>query len=187
MSQISNLFAAVAVMVLCIVFGCKENEEVIGSDKCIFMEHHIGTQGEIIEGNYKEGPMYDSPSYSYYNETGILSGYIDFNINQSLKVVLGNGISRSGAAGSGVSTMLMGIYELPYENNNFEIKDIESDGTIHLVYNDSTIVLKSNEEWINKSSAIDTQNNAGEIAKANLITTDRIVNYGIIEKSNIRQ
>jgi hypothetical protein len=36
------------------------------------------------------------------------------------------------------------------------------------------------------TSIIDTQNNAGEIAKAKLTWTDRIVNYGIIEKSNIK-
>ena len=82
--------------------------------------------------------------------------------------------------------MLLGINKLPFEYDNFKITNVEVNGTIHLLYNDSIIVLKRNEEWIKLTSIIDTQNNAGEIAKAKLTWTDRIVNYGIIEKSNIK-
>lgn len=74
---------------------------------------------------------------------------------------------------------------MPFVKGKFEIKQIESDGTVHIQYNDSLIVLKSNEEWVNVTSEIDTQDFGAGIAKANIITTDKIVNYGIIEKSKI--
>jgi len=184
----SLIMSVIATFSLFIVSGCEKNQDdwEITSDKCVFIEHHINTDGELIEGNYREGPGYDVPTFSFDSVTGILSGHINFQTNKSLKLIFGNGRSSSGVAGTGVSTMLLGINKLPFEYDNFKITNVEVNGTIHLLYNDSIIVLKRNEEWIKLTSIIDTQNNAGEIAKAKLTWTDRIVNYGIIEKSNIK-
>jgi len=179
----------IAIISICVFFvsGCNQDDWEIDSDKCVFIEHHINTYGELIEGNYVEGPGVDTPTFSFDSVNGILSGSIGFELSNSLKVIYGNGISYWGVAGSGVSTRLLGIYKLPYQQENFKITQVETNGTIHLQYNDSIIVLKSNEEWVNISTYIDIQNNAGEIAKAKLTTTDRFVNYGIIEKSNVRK
>ena len=185
----SLMLSVIATISLFIVSGCEKNQDEweITSDKCVFIEHFSQTDGELIEGNYREGPGYDVPTFSFDSVTGVLSGNINFQINKSLKLVFGNGRGSSGVAGTGVSTMLFGIYKLPFENGNFKITNVEANGTIYLRYNDSTIVLKRNEEWTRISSFIDIQNNAGEIAKAKLTSTDRIVNYGIIEKSNIKE
>jgi len=183
----SIVSTVIATIGLFIVYGCDTNKDdwEISTDKCVFIEHDEITEGELIEGNYITGPMIDSPSYSYNSSAGILSGYISFDINKSLKLVYGRGRCLTGVAGGGVSTMLFGIYELPYQTQNLHITNVEANGTVHLLYNDSTIILKSNEEWIHITSGIDIQNNAGEIAKAKLTTTVRIVNNGIILKSNI--
>jgi len=185
----SLMLSVIATISLFIVSGCEKNQDEweITSDKCVFIEHFSHTDGELIEGNYREGSGYDVPTFSFDSTTGVLSGNINFQINKSLKLVFGNGRGSSGVAGTGVSTMLFGIYKLPFENGNFKITNVEANGTIYLRYNDSTIVLKRNEEWTRISSFIDIQNNAGEIAKAKLTSTDRIVNYGIIEKSNIKE
>ena len=185
----SLMLSVIATISLFIVSGCEKNQDEweITSDKCVFIEHFSQTDGELIEGNYREGPGYDVPTFSFDSTTGVLSGNINFQINKSLKLVFGNGRGSGGVAGSGISTMLFGIYKLPFENGNFKITNVEANGTIYLRYNDSTIVLKRNEEWTKITSFIDTQNNAGEIAKAKLTSTDRIVNYGIIEKSNIKE
>lgn len=71
----------------------------ISTDKYIFIEHKVITDGEIIEGNYISGQMIDSPSYSYDSYTGKLSGYIGFKINNSLKLVYGRGLCYTGIAG----------------------------------------------------------------------------------------
>jgi hypothetical protein len=183
----SLFISGITTFSLFVVSGCEKNQDdwEITSDKCVFIEHFSHTDSELIEGNYREGPGYDVPTFSFDSVTGVLSGHINFQINKSLKLIFGNGRSSGGVAGTGVSTMLSGIYKLPFENDNLKITNVEVDGTIHLLYNDSTIVLKRNEEWIKIKSVIDTQNNAGEMAKAKLTLTDRIVNYGIIEKSTI--
>ncbi len=176
--------------ILFLVFSCEKNQEedwIIGSDKCVFIDHHINTHGELIKGNYFEGPQIDFPTYTFSAETNILSGDINFQLNNTLKIIYGNGSSLSGLAGGGAGTGLSGVYELPYEQGVFKIMDLESNGTVHLLYNDSSIVLNSNEEWVNITSRIDTQDFAEGIAKANLITTDKFVNHGIIKKANIEK
>jgi hypothetical protein len=177
-------------IILILVVSCDKNQEedwIINSGKCIFIDHHINTHGELIEGNYIEGPQVDFPTYTFNAQNKILSGDINFSISKSLKIIYGNGISLSGLAGGGAGTGLTGIYELPYEQGAFKIIDVESNGTVHIMYNDSLIVLNIDEEWINITSRIDTQDFGEGIAKANLITADKFVNYGIIEKSDIEK
>ena len=174
-------------MLIFIVSGCNQDDWEIKSDKCVFLEHHISTDGELIEGNYVEGPGIDSPTFTFDSTNKILNGVMFFEINKSLKVIYGNGKSFGGVAGYGVSTSLLGIYEIPYSLGNLKIESVETNGTIHFLYKDSTIVLKSNEEWADTTTHIDIQNNSGEVAKAILTNIDRFVNYGIIEKSKIKK
>jgi len=163
-----------------------EKEWEIGSDKYVFIDHHIHTHGELIEGEYPF-MFIDFPTYSFDTETNTLSGMINFDINKTLKVVYGSGSSLSGCVGSGAGTVLSGVYELPYENNGFRIVKIEPDGTAHIEYNDLSIILKGGEEWVDITSRIDTQQFGDQIGKANLTITDKIVNYGILDKSKIEK
>jgi len=172
------------------LYSCEKNEIqeeewIITSDKCVFIDHHINTNGELIEGNYIGGLNIDFPTYNFNETSRILTGEFDFKLNNSLKIIYGKGRSLSGVVGAGSASSLNGIYDLPFTVGKFEIKVIEPDGTAYIGYNDSLIVLKSNEEWIDQSSEIDIQDYGEGVAKANIITTDRIVNYGIIEKLKI--
>lgn len=182
------ILTVITAFALFLVFSCEKNQEedwIISSDKCVFVDHHVNTNGELIEGNYQGGLNIDFPTYNFNQTSKILKGEFDFEINKSLKIIYGNGKSLSGVVGAGAATGLFGGYDLPYAKGKFEIKQIDFDGTVHIQYNDSLIVLKSNEEWVNVTSEIDTQDFGEGIAKANIITTDKIVNYGIIEKSKI--
>ncbi len=188
--KIKNGLIAIATIIstLMIVNSCEENQEenwIISSDKCVFVDHHVNTNGELIEGNYQGELNIDFPTYNFNQTSKILKGEFDFEINKSLKIIYGNGKSLSGVVGAGAATGLFGVYDIPYAKGKFEIKQIDFDGTVHIQYNDSLIVLKSNEEWVNVTSEIDTQDFGEGIAKANIITTDKIVNYGVIEKSKI--
>ncbi|HCY41798.1 MAG TPA: hypothetical protein DHV48_10650 [Prolixibacteraceae bacterium] len=182
------ILTVITAFTLFLVFSCEKNQEedwIISSDKCVFVDHHVNTNGELIEGNYQGGLNIDFPTYNFNQTSKILKGEFDFEINKSLKIIYGNGKSLSGVVGAGAATVLYGGYDIPYAKGKFEIKQIDFDGTVHIQYNDSLIVLKNNEEWVNVTSEIDTQDFGEGIAKANIITTDKIVNYGIIEKSKI--
>jgi hypothetical protein len=182
------LISAIFITSLVIVTGCGKNDEenwIISSGKCVFVDHHINTDGQLIEGNYQGGLNIDFPTYSFNETSKILSGEFNFEINKSLKLIYGDGSSLSGVVGSGAGTCLYGIYDLPYKKGYFEIKEIKPDGTVHIQYMDSSIVLKSNAEWVVVTSETDTQDYGEGIAKAMITTTDKIVNHGIIEKSKI--
>ena len=156
----------------------------ISPDKYVFIDHHIHTHGELIEENYR-GPMIDSPTYNFDEETRTLKGIITFDVNDTLRVVYGSGSSLTGAAGGGKDTMLYGVYELPYDHHEFRILYIDFDGTAYLLYKNVSIPLKSGEEWVNITSRTDIQQFGDQQGVANLITTDRITNYGIMNKSKI--
>ena len=74
----------------CIQQKQQTNEDVTSSDKYIFITHQIDTSGELLEGTYF-GSFIDRPTYSFNEATGNLSGWIDFEINNSLKIIYGAG------------------------------------------------------------------------------------------------
>ena len=192
-----GLIAIIAIIVAVIFAGCTEEAPtptpttnlspspapwIILPNKYVFIDHHIHTYGELIEGSYPS-LMVDFPTYNFNKETGSLSGMINFDINETLKAVYGGGISLSGAAGGGAATGLSGVYELPYEKGGITILKIDSDGTAYIVYKGVSIILKNDEEWVNITSRVDIQ----ETGKAKLTETDKIVNYGILDKSKIEK
>jgi len=152
--------------------------------KFVFVEHSIRIHGELIEGDYPR-KMIDFPTYRYDRKIGILQGRIVFSVNDSLRVVFGSGLGLSGAAGGGASTGLSGVYKLPYEEEGLKILSIDSDGTVHIGYRNESIILKIGEEWVRTSSEIDVKEFRGQTGKAELTTTDRIMNYGILDSSNL--
>ena len=155
----------------------------VGTDQYVFIDHHIHTHGELIAGVYGE-MMIDFPTYRFHQDTGTLEGIIGFEIDEELKVIFGGGSSLSGCAGGGAATRLTGIYEVPYEHNGFKIVRIGPDGTTNLEYEGESIVLTSGEEWVKEESRFDVQPPFG---LARLTTTDKIVNYGILDKSGIEE
>jgi hypothetical protein len=185
-----GLLVILVVISIILVSGCGQEEPKkeweIGSDKYVFVDHHIHIHGELIEGEYPF-MFIDFPTYSFDKETSTLRGMIDFDINATLKIVYGSGSSLSGCVGSGAGTVLSGVYELPYEHDGLKIVKIEPDGTAHIEYNGVSIILNTGEELVNTISKIDAQQFGDQIGKANLTITDRIVNYGILDKSKIEK
>lgn len=160
----------------------QQDEWPISPDKYVFIDHHVHTHGESIEGECPT--LYiDFPTYSFSEVEKTLSVRTDFKVDSSVKIIYGDGVSLSGDGGAGAATGLKAVYELPFEQRGLEIVNVEPDGTAHLKYNGLSIILKSGEKWVNTTTKIDTQNSC----KRNLTITDRIVNYGILDKSKIKK
>jgi hypothetical protein len=188
----------VAAILLITVFGCSSSKTTtlastttssttaklaISPDGYVFIDHHVDTRGELIEGKYPF--MYiDFPGYFF--DGGTLTGQFDFKIDDTLKMIYGAYNSLSGCAGTGISSSLYSANVLPYENNGFKILGIQPDGTAQIEYNGVSIILKSGESWEQTTSRIDTKESQGQSGTAKLTTTDTIVNYGILDKSKIK-
>ncbi len=154
------------------------------SNKYIFLDQHAQIDGKIIEGGGTcAGPLIDFLNHSFNKETKVVSGMINFEAtNEKLKVVFGSGLSLSGGAGGGISTELTGIYEIPYKNSKIEINKVDSEGTIYFLYKGKEITLKSGEEW----KEVKTEIIRRESCERKDTITDRIINYGILDKDKIQ-
>lgn len=163
----------------------------IPADKFLFLDHHIVTDGKVIEGDYG-GAQIDMPTYEFDEETQTLSGSMDFGTGPDLKVVYGVGESLRGAAGEGSSTALYGITGLPftideaYGSPTLEILEVSADGTARMRYRDQQITLKPKGTWSKTFSRIDEQVWGDRNGKAKLISRDTIVNHGILDKSKLQ-
>ncbi|OGO57805.1 MAG: hypothetical protein A2025_03485 [Chloroflexi bacterium RBG_19FT_COMBO_47_15] len=192
-----NLFIGILVAsssVLAISCVSPRNEWAISPDKYVFIDHHINTYGECIEGDCQRLCI-DFGTYHFDEAENTLNIYdwnvfndlIDFRINSALKIVYGDGESLSGDAGMGAATGLSFVYKLPYKQGELEIVKVEPDGTAHIKYNEVSIILKSGEKWANTTTRVDTRQDSDGSFKLNLTITDTIINYGILDKSKIRQ
>jgi len=164
-------------------FEVKPEIQILSPEKYVFLELWTHRSGEVIEGRCM-GPRIDHPTYYFNEKEGILGGAIDFEINESLKIIYGRGIDLSGAAGGGAASKLSGIYRLPYtdEVENLTIKELGDDGTLTLIYQGKEITLKAKESW--KTTKVEIAN--WEICKVKLITKIEIKNYGILDKEKIK-
>jgi hypothetical protein len=166
----------------------KEESETwgISTKNFVFIEHSIVTQGQLLQTPYdNDGPHLEFPTYSYNAATKVLTGLINFNITDDLKVVLGNSKSITGFAGSGTASGLTGLTRLPYKYEQFEISKVDADGTAYINYKGEAFVLKSGENWSDETSEIVTQQHGDRTGKINKVTTDKITNFGIWEKTKI--
>lgn len=171
------------------VGGCeKESTDTwgISKEKYVFIEHSIVTQGQLINSPYdNNGPHLEFPTYSYNASTKVLTGLINFTVSDDLKVVFGNSKSLTGFAGSGTASGLNGLTRLPYKYELLEIAKIDADGTAYINYNGEAFVLKSGQDRSVKTEEMVTQQQGDRTGKVNMVTTDKITNHGIWEKSNI--
>jgi WD40 repeat protein len=197
-----EVWVAVLVIGLILIGGCVVKQGwAISPDKYVFIEHIFNTDGEVTAGGGEGGlecykhEYIDFPTYEFENRTktlsvGLWQGEIP-NVNDTLKIVYGTGYSQSGAAGSGASTWLVGVYELPYKySSTFKIMSATSDGAVSLLYNNKSIELKSGETWENKT--VSWKNETGweyvgwnATCRVKVVESDRITNYGILEKFKI--
>ena len=170
--------------------GCTNDKDVttspIPADKIILIEYHSNTFGEIINGTYPYFMYIDFPTYFINEEDKTLQSVFAepmFEVNNSLIGVIGSGISLSGTAGGGASTWLYPAYSLPENAQEITLESVFENATVDIIYNNMSIRLLPNESY-NKSYTR-VQEDETEGWKCEMVTTDTIKNYGLIEKSNI--
>ena len=147
----------------------------------LFIDRHVHVDGTCVEGECLPGPMIDFPTYSFDPETGTLDSRLVLEVSDDLKVLYGNGMSLGGIAGGGAATGLTGVYTVPAEIEGLSIVQVDRDGTAYLEHGGALLVLAPAETWTNTTEEVREQGTG----KARLITTDTIVNYGILDKDNI--
>lgn len=161
----------------------------IPSDKYVFIDRHVSRSGEAVSGTCGGGMMIDFPMYSFNRETGELGGMSarEFEVNDSLKIVLGDGVSLGGALGGGASTYLTPVYALPFEKGRVRITGVSSDGLAVMASGNETITLPAGETWTTTTSVTTREFTGGDGTCAVTITTkETIYNAGILAKSKIR-
>lgn len=163
----------------------KDDDEITESDSYIFIEQHKITHGEHISGPDRPLLMIDFPTYSFNTDTRTLNGIIDFEINKDLDLIFGSGSCLSGIAGGGCGTGLSAVYNIPYERGDFELLKAEPNGNIVVLYGEEVLALAAGEEWIIETIKLDTLQVEGENSIIKLTDTDRITNFGVLNKADI--
>ena len=167
--------------------GCDINGETEDKVNYLFVEHQIQKHGVLLSG--PEPPLWqiDFPTYSFNADSGILTGIFNFEVDDNLKIIFGSGTCLSGTAGGGCGTGLSGVNSIPFQRENFEILKTDEKGKIIFEYNNKVYALNAGEEWKTEVTGNDTVlvNKTKSISK--ITVTDRITNFGFIDKSKIRQ
>ncbi|AKB85217.1 hypothetical protein [Methanococcoides methylutens] len=193
-SHILSLLLVCFVMAgLVFTAGCISDENIsedesAGFENILFLDHHINSHGEFIEGDTWPMLAIDFPTY-YFDEENqalhITAPREPFEVNSSLMMIAGDGSSLSGVIGMGAGTMTYAAYSLPHEVNSYEVISISKEGTVVISYNDEEIVIEAGEKWENIENTTEESEEGQPYAKVNITTTDTFINYGFLEKGDI--
>lgn len=175
------------VLLLLVSVSCNKEESDPSLRQYLFLEQHLSVSGELVSGSELPAIQIDFPTYTFNQETGELTGVIDFSIDNNLKMIYGSGTSLSGTAGAGVATGLSGVYEIPYERGSFELLKLDDDGNVVFMYKDDVHSLKSGEIWTYETEVYDTLTVDNQVSISKITSTDRITNFGFQDKNNIRK
>ena len=124
--------------------------------------------------------MIDFPSYSFSDgRLQLYTGLADLDVNKDMIGFFGLGISNAGAMGSGASSELLVIQQLPFAGWNISIQSILEDGTLALQLADGqTYWLHPGQEWIEYA-----ENDPDP--SCHIIITGRLTNFGLLDGENI--
>jgi hypothetical protein len=159
-----------------------------GTDQVVFLEIRQEEDGRVIRGDFPDGPMIDAPTYMFDPYSRSLASHkLPFNIDDTLKIVLGRSTALRGVAGAGMENRLIGIFNLPYRNEQIIVRGVDRQGTAYLLFRNQPIAVEHGEEWNEMTTRRDTINTPRGQSIAEFTRSIRIINYGLLDKSDIRQ
>ena len=152
------LILTVVFLIFCFPSTPSEVKKKAMSYEFIFLEYWVNEDGRVIEGEPLKLTI-DFPTYWLNEGSNELRGVVDpetLQVNSSLKLIYGFGISYSGDRGEGAMSFLYGVYSLPFvdRDNELEIVSLSGDGTVVINIGGTTVSLKAGEEWESSSKTI---------------------------------
>lgn len=165
--------------------ACIFNDDDDKPGSYLFIEQFTQTDGVLISGPEPPLLQIDFPTYRYDEDLKTLNGIIDFELNKDLRFIYGGGTCLSGTAGNGCATGLTGVYDIPYENETFELLKIEENGTIRFIYEDDVFSLAANDKHVVLHSYMDTIDVDGIKSISEITTTLTISNCGFISSEDV--
>lgn len=196
MTRLSVLLVVLSLVLLsagCVKYAPLADEDrwTIPPSQYVFIDRHVSQSGEVINGSCTGGLMIDFPTYSFNRDTKELSGISthSLEVNNTLKIIYGDGMSLGGDLGGGAATGLIPVYALPFEEGSVIIRGVSPDGLAILAAGNETIALPAGETWTNTSVTTGSDPFAGSDSTCTIrITrTETIYNAGIVDKSLIRK
>jgi len=189
----SARYVVVGVIASIILFGCAPRAEKaipwpFDEDRYIFIEYRMEEDGRVIQGEYPSGPVIDFPTYMFDPYRGELASQeFTFEIDDTLKIIIGSSTALRGVAGGGMTSNLVGVYTFPHRHDDLHLRGVDEYGNVHLRYRNEQLVIESGDEWNYSTIRRDTIRVSRENAIAEFTKTTRIINYGLLNKSNIRK
>jgi len=175
-------------LIALILPGCSSKNKMAKSEgtqsQFAFIEFFQTSEGKVLQGKVPSGRRIDSPTYSFNKDTRDLQVFRsnDFAVD-SLVAVLGTGKILKGAAGSGVSSLLIGVNKLPFSYSDFEILKIDSKSA-SVRYKSENITLQIGQEWTQLKTQTDTIK-LEEVSVVEILSTTRIQFHGFLPDSLI--
>ena len=170
MSKFWLALVAIALVGLSLAFYASRVE-----GRYLLLESWTYVRGEALEGGPRE-LMIDFPTYRLDEESGVLVSYRPLSLNSSVKLIVGEGTSLSGDVGSGVSSQIVGIYNLPADLNDYVRIVSVSDDDVVLRLAGEEVTLSPGESREQTWEYIETW--AG--GKMRIVKTIRVTNKGYV-------
>ncbi len=149
-----------------------------------FVEYYQTSEAKVISGSIPSGRRIDSPTYRYNNENGSVESYRRLSFNpDTVILVLGTGRILKGAAGSGVSSLLVGVSKLPLSYGELKIIAIGKEN-LKVEFKGEKITIATSSIWEKTTEYNDTINDQSAILRRTI--TDRISFHGFIPKDSLK-
>lgn len=169
--------------------GCSSKKSVTQesfkqSNSFAFVEYYQTSEAKVISGSIPSGRRIDSPTYHYNKENSTVESYRNLSFKpDTVILVLGTGRILKGAAGSGVSSLLIGTNKLPLSYGELKIIAIGKE-SVKVELKGEKITIATSSKWEKTSEYNDTINDQSTILRRTI--TDRISFHGFIPKDSLK-
>lgn len=168
---------------------CKSGQKTASwqppADKYAFIEYYVTFDGKALSGTPPPGMRIDGPTYNVDKERGEVTSYMDANFGKdTVSIVIGAGRIRRGTEGGGLSSRLIGFSKLPHTEGKLNLDALSNNG-ITFTFENETIELLSNNEWVKITESIDTIPSIDGNAVIQRKVTHQVNFHGYFEKEKL--
>lgn len=151
------------------------------TSKVVFLEHNLLANGTVINGSVPFRSI-NFPSYWFNDNIKQLNGEIDFQLNDSLLMIYGDGLTLRGNFGAGTGNKLYGVYSLPVQADKANIYSIDGSGNVGMYVNNRSVYLRPGQEYTYQEKERLKEGNG----TVNVLYEHRYINHGLIDKNAIQ-